>query len=300
MIETFTKNSVIIREGSKGTTGYIVNTGKVEVSVLKDGKKCVLAVLGKGQIFGEMGLIEDKPRSATVIALENTTLVKIQRKTFADNFSKNPAVILPIVRTLLERLRTASKMVNTTCKKCSLKLQQSGDDKEVEPTTSHSAKKVTLTQKEEDNIHVTLKGLNTISNNELHGKPMEIKEFPFRVGRITPKDGEIDKDVLANNHFCIREENVPYYVSENHFLIDKVDGSIVVVDRGSRNGLYLNGKHIKDSCILDMEDNQLIVGSAYSPFVFDINVKYPADIETKKGEDKPQEDEQMPSYEVIK
>ena len=71
----------------------------------------VLAILGKEQIFGEMGLIEDKPRSATVTAIEDVRLTVISREHFNELFEKNPKVLLPIIKSLFERLRTINNLL---------------------------------------------------------------------------------------------------------------------------------------------------------------------------------------------
>lgn len=77
--ETFRKGDVIIGKGSDGTCAYIVESGKVEVSDLVNNEKAILAILGEKQIFGEMGLVEDKPRSATVTAIEDVRLLMVRK-----------------------------------------------------------------------------------------------------------------------------------------------------------------------------------------------------------------------------
>lgn len=67
---------VIFREGDTSNSVYLIISGKVEISREKDYKKIVLAVQGKNTIFGEMALIDGKPRSATVTALERTFCYK--------------------------------------------------------------------------------------------------------------------------------------------------------------------------------------------------------------------------------
>ena len=88
--ETFRKGDVIIEKGSDGTCAYIIESGKVEVSDLVNNKKAILAILGEKQIFGEMGLVEDKPRSATVTAIEDVRLAMLSRDNFNELFEKTP------------------------------------------------------------------------------------------------------------------------------------------------------------------------------------------------------------------
>ncbi len=84
--KTFRKGDVIIEKGSDGTCAYIIEFGKIEVSDLVNNKKATLAILGEKQIFGEMGLVEDKPRSATVTAVEGVRLAVLGRDNFNELF----------------------------------------------------------------------------------------------------------------------------------------------------------------------------------------------------------------------
>ena len=69
MIKGFKSGETVIEEGTKGTSAFIILSGTVGVLKRSGGKEVQLATLGQGQVFGEMGLIEDRPRSATVRAL---------------------------------------------------------------------------------------------------------------------------------------------------------------------------------------------------------------------------------------
>ncbi len=121
-VVSFKKGEYIIKEGDFDTWACIINSGKVEVSTLIDSKKKVLATLGAKQIFGEMGLIDDHQRSATVIAIEDTEVQVISRDSFKSLFFKDPKVILPIVKALFDRLRESSHMVNSYCQTCGVEL----------------------------------------------------------------------------------------------------------------------------------------------------------------------------------
>ena len=77
----FSNGQVIFREGQEGSSAFLVNSGKVEIRKIVDGKEQVLATIGKRELFGEMALIDDAPRMATAIAvglLECTVIEKHQ------------------------------------------------------------------------------------------------------------------------------------------------------------------------------------------------------------------------------
>jgi len=110
-MKTFRKGEVIIEKDSYGTCAYVIESGRVEISDFANNKRVVLAILGEEQIFGEMGLIEDKPRSATVTAIEDVRLAVIGRERFNQLFEKNPKVLLPIIKSLFERLRVVNNLL---------------------------------------------------------------------------------------------------------------------------------------------------------------------------------------------
>ncbi len=258
----YKKGQVIIEESSFGNDAYIIITGQVEVSKTINGIKTVFAVLGKSQIFGEMGLIEDKPRSATVTALEETAVSVANRAWFNENFSSNRKIILPIVKSLFERLRMAIATIAENEEKDAL---------EIEKKRAESS----LINKRDKDVSIILTGTNDISRKALNGSSLEIEKIPFRVGRI---DSTLFNESLGildtENDFSIKESGSPYYVSPNHFLIDKVENEYIIIDRGSHSGLVVNGKSIRDSCVLNRGDNELIVGSSFSPFVFTLTIKH--------------------------
>ena len=109
---TFKKGEDVIEEGTLGDCAYIVEQGSVEVSKLTPhGEKQVLGVLGKSEIFGEMGLIDGLPRCATVTAVENCVLSVCSKETFNNLADHNPESLLPIFKVLVRRLRSTLALV---------------------------------------------------------------------------------------------------------------------------------------------------------------------------------------------
>ena len=80
----FEKGKVIIKEGDTHAQAYLIQSGRVGVYTERDGKKIELAVLGKGEIVGEMALISDQVRSASVETLEDCNLILISRPEFEE------------------------------------------------------------------------------------------------------------------------------------------------------------------------------------------------------------------------
>jgi signal transduction histidine kinase/ActR/RegA family two-component response regulator len=102
---------VIIRENEFGETAYVIARGKVEVSKQLDGQKVHLAYLGAGETFGEMSMIDEKPRSATVTAVTETLVSEIRRDDFFSSFQAEPKVALELLKVPFDRLRDADTRI---------------------------------------------------------------------------------------------------------------------------------------------------------------------------------------------
>ena len=110
----FKKGEDIIEEGTVGDCAYIIEKGSVEVSKLSPkGVKQVLGILEKSEIFGEMGLIDGLPRSATVTALENCVVCIFTKETFNNLADLHPESLIPILKVLVRRLRSTLELVGT-------------------------------------------------------------------------------------------------------------------------------------------------------------------------------------------
>ncbi|QPJ64888.1 MAG: cyclic nucleotide-binding domain-containing protein [Candidatus Nitrohelix vancouverensis] len=108
----FKKGKEIIQEGTLSDCAYIIETGKVEVSKLgTKGEKKIIGILTNGDIFGEMGLIDGLPRSATVRALEDCSINVLTQDTFNSMSIHNPKALMPILKVLASRLRATLKLV---------------------------------------------------------------------------------------------------------------------------------------------------------------------------------------------
>lgn len=110
--KSFNQGQAIFREGQEGSYACILNAGSVLVSRMVDGEEVVLAELGRGAVFGEMALIGNDKRTATITAKEYTEVVLIDRgRLFAALESANP-LVQSLVRGLVERLAKTSAMVS--------------------------------------------------------------------------------------------------------------------------------------------------------------------------------------------
>ncbi len=114
----YEKGEVIFNEGDYEPFMYDIHNGKVGVySDYGTPKQKLLAELGESDFIGEMGLVEDRPRSATAVALEaNTRLQAVDAETFDDYFRERPAKVLMLMQQMSGRLRQLNKEYLKACK----------------------------------------------------------------------------------------------------------------------------------------------------------------------------------------
>ena len=107
-IRTYHQGEVIVREGEMTTGCFMIASGRVEV--IRGPERphpTVLGTLGAGEFFGEMAVIDDHPRSATVRALEETECVAIRREDFLEAIQQRPQIAVRMLPILVRRLRQA-------------------------------------------------------------------------------------------------------------------------------------------------------------------------------------------------
>jgi len=98
---SFVADDVIFREGDKGGALYVIEKGQVEIHA---GHR-VLAILGPGEFFGEMSLIDPSPRSATAVAVTDVKLIPVSEKEFLRIVGETPSFALDLLRLFARRLR---------------------------------------------------------------------------------------------------------------------------------------------------------------------------------------------------
>ncbi len=110
----FTKDSVILTQDDLGDTLFIIVRGKVKIVLLsEEGKEIILSTLREGDFFGEMSLLDGEPRSASVIALEDSSLLIIKREEFLKQIRKSPEIALRIMVEMSKRLRQADEKIGS-------------------------------------------------------------------------------------------------------------------------------------------------------------------------------------------
>ena len=263
MIKKFKKGDLIVTEGTHGDEAYLIKSGKVEIFRSIEHKKVVISILEAEQIFGEMSLIDEKPRSASAIALENTEVIALNHEKFNELMYTKPKALTVFTKNLIENLRIMNQKI------CNLTLT---DNKQL-----NLAADTTLEVTAEGHLAgkgIILSGETPKADKALNGKDIEIKNFPFKIGRKTTNHSQ---DLFSCNDLYLVDSE-PFSVSRNHLLIQFSGEKFSIIDRGSRLGSILNeirfGGPVKNNEVELMRntESRLIIGSSRSPYHFKVTV----------------------------
>jgi CRP/FNR family cyclic AMP-dependent transcriptional regulator len=247
----------IFREGESAETAYVIEHGRVQVMKSLDGQDIHLAYLGAGEPFGEMSVIDDQPRSASVRAVETTLVREIRRDHFLRLLQTEPEVGINLLKVLFERLREASTMI------IQLHKEKAQPVRPVVGLVAGSASS--------RGTVVSLEGLTSRAVDALPINPFQITTFPFRIGRQS-------QDPLANNDLMLPDA-MPFQISRHHLKLIEQDGRIGVSDRGSRLGSLVDGRQVGGSggatapIFFAGAEGVLVLGNPDSPFQYKVTIK---------------------------
>ena len=108
------RSAVIMAAGDPIDSLYIVISGRLKVMMGDaDGKEVILSLIGPGEFFGEMGLIDDSPRSASVITIEPCELLSVTKRDFKNCLAGNFEMSMTVMRGLVRRLREADRKIGS-------------------------------------------------------------------------------------------------------------------------------------------------------------------------------------------
>ena len=242
----FKRGATIIHEGTTGSYAYLILSGSVEVSKQVGEEKLVLSRLAKGNIFGEMSLVDDKPRSATIVALEDTEVRVITRDRFESMLEQNPRAVIPLLKQVFQRVRYLNQMVTAFCGQASTGTVELASQP------------------------LQLRAVTEKAELAIQGKGIDITKIPFQIGRFSKAS------VFGSNDLDIQDTE-PYRVSRCHCLITIVDNEYYVVDTVSSRGTTVDdnkigGREEQKRVLLESGKHRITLGGEESPYVFDLLV----------------------------
>lgn len=242
----FPAGAVIFNAGDASTSAYLIRSGTVELLGDSSGSAAPLAQLGPGEVFGEMSLIEERPRGLTARAVSAVQLSSLTRSEFELLLTADPATFRIYLATLFERLRTLSAQLEAA---------------KASPSPVVS------------NLTVTIHPLTRRAAATLPHEGLLVTKYPFRIGRAAANHEAVPLDL--NDLWLV--DQMPFNISRNHALLQREGDAVIVKDRGSSLGMYVNDVQIGGSAVnhqmtLEDGDNILVLGRRMSPYQFRVHI----------------------------
>lgn len=113
--EKLRKGEILFRQGDEGRTLYLILQGRIRISLSGRTDTVTLAILGQGDFFGEMALLDGLPRSADAEALENSHLYALNRNDFLSFLAENQKAVREVLSSISLRLRNADNLYAEMC-----------------------------------------------------------------------------------------------------------------------------------------------------------------------------------------
>jgi CRP-like cAMP-binding protein len=224
----FAADEFVFREGDLGTEMFIVHEGHVEILKELKGEQRQLAVLEKGDFFGEMSLLEDLPRTASARALSACALLRINGATFDQMLRSNPEIAVRMMRKLSRRLRETDQLL-----------------KQALGSTAASAAPEMPTPDEPSESPAAPQRL-------LHGKSgMEfflVQSSETTIGRRDPVTGinpDVDLTPVDNQRSISRRHAKIYKQAAKFFVAEEI---------GTMNGTFVNGTRIETGVPMEIKE----------------------------------------------
>ena len=254
----FAEGQILFREGDPSDGVFRLFRGSVEVVRELDGDLILLGTVGAGQFIGEMGVVENQPRSATVRAASEVEAEFLSPTEFLDQIAGSPRAARELIQRLSQRLREADdRIVND--ERRSGRTYQDGKDADDQAVVLSA-----------DNVYLAAK--SSWLQRQFR-TPLGLGDLPVVVGR-RPIAGE--GPPLWQPDLTL-DDAAPFRLSRNHFIIEKRDGGYHVRDLCSTLGTIVNGEPIgnhfrTDDAPLRAGENEVVAGGVDSPFVFSISI----------------------------
>ena len=256
MRRRFEQGEVLFRQGDPSDVAIQILSGSAEVLRHAGDDAIVLGTVQAGEFVGEMGVLEDRPRSATVRAAAPLEAELIERQAFLERVSAEPELARKLLVRMSARLRDVEDMLTRIYTQGS---EEAGRDRVLAPAAAPSS--------------ITLAAGTERARRVIGGDPIAIDRLPFTVGR-QPEEGEAHPVIAPD---LAIPEPAPYRLSRAHFSLVAEGGGVVVRDLESTLGTIVNQRAIGrdfplDSAPLRQGANTIVAGGRGSPFVFTVTV----------------------------
>lgn len=252
MLKRFEPDEILFRQGDESDFAVLIISGQAEVLRAAGDDAIVLGTVAAGEFVGEMGVIDGRPRSATVRAASRISAELIEREAFLERVSADADLAYKLLLRMSSRLRDVEQMLTDLYTgRGALEAPVGGPD-ELAPARTPA---------------VTL--IPQIEGRGGDLQPVEIQRLPFTVGRRV--DGPEAMGAIAPD-LAVPDEP-PYRLSRMHFGLVAQKGQVLVRDFDSRLGTVVNGRPLgRDfpaaSAPLQGGENIVVAGGTHSRFTF--------------------------------
>jgi CRP-like cAMP-binding protein len=233
----FDNGQVLFHEGDDGDDMYIIQSGRVAIKKKVKDSDTTLAVLEKGDFFGEMAILERLPRSATAEVVEEGDLIVISGEMFGDMIKANPEIAVRMLRKQSIRLRETNRQLESVMAHGGMSAPPPADAAPaVPPSTSGTLQaeaKAYFISPSTGNV------FPVFSNEALLG----------RFDSVTGQSPEVD----------LTKEDQSRNISRRHARLVVKDGKFFIAEEiGTMNGTFLNGKKLTNGVLTPIKDGDEI------------------------------------------
>ena len=235
---------------------YSIIKGQVDVikvNALKE--EIIIATLGEGEVFGELGVIQNRNRQTAVRARTDLIVKEFDTSLFDSLFDMEIGKdLLPIIQTMAERIRSDGNRLAELEYKIRLDMPNLG---------------------KRNNVSVILVPDSRKAQEAMNGlESIQIQKFPFKVGRNTEKRS----DKLFHKNDLYLTDKKPYKISRNHFIISNKGDKYFFEDANSKLGSAVNNVRIGNSyelrkILLNEGENDIYLGSRSDRMYFKILIQ---------------------------
>ena len=254
----FDPGAVLFRQDDPSDHVIHILSGSAEVLREAGDEAIVLGAVRAGEYVGEMGVLEGRPRSATVRAAESVEAEMIVRDAFLDRVSSEPGLARKLLVRMSVRLRDVEDLLTKLYKnhECAQPSGETGGELVAAVPAAAS-------------LEITLAAATGAARRSIGPDPIAIRHLPFTVGR---QQDEYERPSVVTPDLAISEER-PYRLSRAHFSLIRDGNDILVRDLNSTLGTIVNGQPLgrdfpTDGAPLHKGENELVAGGSGSRFAF--------------------------------
>jgi CRP-like cAMP-binding protein len=233
----YKKGQVLFHEGDDGDEMYIVQSGRVAIKKKVKDSDTTLAVLEKGDFFGEMAILERMPRSASAEVVEDGDLIVISGEIFGDMIKANPEIAVRMLRKYSIRLRETNKQIEQILTKGGVRPPEAAAEVQVAAGTAGTLQAEAMAY--------------FISQST--GNVFPVFKTDALIGRFDSVTGMRPEVDLTN-------EDQSRNISRRHARLVIKDGKPFVAEEiGTMNGTFLNGKKLANGVLTPIHDGDELV-----------------------------------------